>query len=282
MKLVWFPTWRCNNYADKSRCPYCPYNFDHEEGRLTYQGELSGKEGRIPPEVIKDLCRNNFAYLGGKIEISGGEPLAYKGLSEALDSRIRWAITSNTSIRGGVKELIESGAMKRCFSWTASYHPLSRRVSAFADNIEDIKRQGVNVAITVVVSEETLPTLERTKRFVDSLPANGVNYHMETHKDVPDSLATEAIKILGEVPFIAGKPKQGTLCHKGSRLCALAPDGSIYECVTHCYTGKKKVGKVKIGTDLEKVLEKGKDEWCDDECFACCDWVKHYTLVDRV
>jgi len=276
MKLVWFPTWRCNNYADETRCPYCPYGWDSGKECLTFQGLQSSYEGEIEPEKIRNFLAINMEYLNGKVEITGGEPLMYPYLTDVLDSNIRWAITSNTSMVSRVRRLASKGILERCFSWTASWHPFSRREAEFTECVNIIAMANVPVAVTVVVSEETLPILQKIKDFLSGLPITSINWHLEAHKKLEFDLAGEAEKIVGKVHWIAGEPRQGALCKKNSDLLALAPSGDLYNCVTHCYTNTDVIGNIKESiqlNELDKIVEQ-----CDDECFACCDWIKHIIL----
>jgi organic radical activating enzyme len=272
MKLVWFPTWNCNNYGGE-RCPYCPYGIDREEGRLTYQGEYTSALDEIDPEIVKAFFQKNCQAMDGWVEITGGEPLTYKALSDVLNFDIRWAITSNTSIPAAIDRLIESGAIYRCFSWTASYHPFSGREKEFAENLKKLAMARVPVHVTTVVSKETLPRLREIKQFLDGLPMVGKNFHLDAHRDFDIGLKEEAEKIIGKVEWFAGEPRKNMYCRKRSELLALSPAGELFECVTHCYTRQDPLYTITPDSDLNE-LEK-KIEQCEDECFACSDWVKH-------
>ena len=272
MKLVWFPTWKCNNYKNNS-CPYCPYGWNAEADSLTFKGEISSKEGYIKPEIIKEFFKTNYQEMEGKIEITGGEPLMYKPLAEVLDSHIKWAITSNTSIVSAVEKLINSGAIRRCFSWTASYHFFAHKDREFTQIISMLALNHIDVRVTVVVSEETLPHLKDIKSFLECLPIKGINWHMETHKGVPEEFRADAEKIIGPVDWVAGEIKVNSMCLKRSKLLALSPGGILYECVTHCYTNKDPICTITPDYELKELTPVM--ELCKDECFACSDWIKH-------
>ena len=273
MKLVWFPTWKCNNYNPESRCPYCPYGWDEETDSLKYLGKVSCREGSIKPETVKAFFENNMETIGGTVEITGGEPLMYKDLSTVLDSNIGWAITSNTTIVPAIVKLIDSGALKRCFSWTASYHPFSEREKEFSAAIFLLADHNINTHVTVVVSEETLPILREITSFLGTLPISGISWHLDAHKDISNGLREAAEKIIGRVNWIAGEPKVNMNCLKNSNLLALSPGGELFNCVSHCYSDKDPITVIDGSYNLSEL--KPIIENCPDECFACCDWIKH-------
>jgi len=113
-------------------------------------------------------------------------------------------------------------------------------------------------------------------KFLRSLPLSGVNWHLDTHGDpaaVP-SLKAHADSILGDgVTYIAGPAPRGKMCNRHDKLMAVGPDGTLYQCVTFAYQDKFPVAKVGPRVRLDSLGQRV--EWCDEECFACCDHVKH-------
>lgn len=278
MKLVWFPEWRCQNY-DKGKshgkhCPYCPYGWDAKGKRLLYEGEPKSPGELIDKDIVKRFLQNNITYLAGFVEISGGEPLLYKPLTEVLyDTGYQWSITSNTANVEKIRELGESGVLKRCTSWTASYHPFSGRDEAFSEAAHYLNSAGKKVRVTIVVSKHTLPILKKAQEFVQSLPTQNISWHMESHGEFTKEDREEAESIIGKVSYVAGKHPQDLLCNKTGNLMALGPDGTLYNCVTHCYSGVEPL----LTIDRELKLDEISSDisWCEDDCFACCDWIKH-------
>lgn len=280
MKLVWFPAWNCQNYtAGQSygqKCPYCPYSIEKYSGRLLYNNVATGSDDRCPASDLVEFFSANFGAMQGFLEVSGGEPLLRIDLHEIL-AHIphRWAITSNTLLTTAIDRLILSGAIERCVAWTASWHPHSGREASYERSVRTLAQVGMTVRATVVVAESTVGLLAEARRFLETLPIAGINWHLDAHGNPsPDDLKRRADEILGgDVVYLAGTPPRGRLCNRHDRLMAVGPDGSLYQCVTFAYTNVEPLGKVTGSLLLESLPQRV--EWCDHECFACCDHVKH-------
>lgn len=281
MKLVWFPAWVCQNYtfgrSFGSKCPYCPYSLNRETNRLIYNNVEAGSDDRADADVLVGFFNENFSVMGGHLEISGGEALMRRDIHDIL-SRInhRWAMTSNTLAESVIDAIIEAGALKRCVSWSASWHPHSGAEKRYARNIEALAGNGLLPRATVVIAGSTVGSIRETKRFLDALPIAGINWHLDTHGDMNETefLKGAAESALGSgVVLLAGPPKRGIMCDRHDKLMALGPGGTLYQCVTFAYQNKFPVCKVARDTRLDSLPRRL--EWCDDECFACCDWIKH-------
>ncbi len=285
MKIVWFPAWLCQNYtlgeSYGKKCPYCPYSLNKNTNRLIYNNQETSSDERANPEDLIAFFMTNYEAMGGLLEVSGGEALMRRDLPAILATiPHRWGMTSNTLFSKGIDEIIEFGAIERCASWTASWHPCSGQEDSFSRNIKMLASAGRTARATVVISEDTIGRLSDALQFLKGLPLAGINWHLDAHKNQDSSafLKAAADEILGpDIAYLAGKPKQGVMCRRHENLMAVGPDGTLYQCVTFAYQNKYPICKVS-GDILVSSLEK-KTEWCDDECFACCDWIKHAAQV---
>lgn len=281
MKIVWFPQWACQNYdKDKSfseKCPYCPYGM--KNGKLLMYGKETASNDLADSEDVIGFFRSNKKILGSFLEISGGEPLLYPHLAMVLSElRWKWAVTSNTLHLPMIKKLAEKLVLKKCSSWTASYHPLSGNDEVFADSIRYIKKSGMRGSLraTVVVTDETADLIPESIKFLGELPLHGVQFHMDCHRHVDYQKITEMVgDIAPDIEIVegTGKPPSGIICAKHSHLVALGADGTLYECVTKAYQNIDPICKVNKTVLIDKLPEK--NDFCQVPCFAVCDHVKH-------
>lgn len=281
MKLVWFPAWLCQNYtlgeSFGKKCPYCPYSLKKETNRLIYNNEETSSDERAEASDLIGFFCENYAAMGGHLEISGGEALVRRDIGFILGAiQHRWSMTSNTLMSSSIESIIRVGAIHRCHSWTASWHPCSGMESLFESNIRLLASYGVNARATVVIAKSTIDSLAATIEYLRGLPLSGINWHLDTHGDPGDvaSLKLFADSILGEgTAYLAGPAPRGRLCNRHDKLLALGPDGTLYQCVTFAYQNKFPICKVGPRLSLKSLPERV--EWCDEECFACCDHIKH-------
>lgn len=281
MKLVWFPAWSCQNYGPSGmsfgqRCPYCPYGLDKETNRLVFLGKPTSDDSRAPAADLIDFFNVNVQAMGGHLEISGGEALMRIDLHEILAAiPHRWAITSNTLMSTAVQRLILTGAIDRCIAWTASWHPCSGMEESYERSIRMLAQAGHPARATVVIADSTIGRLRDTCEFLSGLPLAGVNFHLDTHGPGDVShLKAAAEQLLGPgVVYLAGPPPKGKLCNRHDKLMAVGADGSLYQCVTFAYQDIEPISKVNGNVRLWDLPQRV--EWCDAECFACCDHIKH-------
>lgn len=280
-KVVWFPAWACQNYTyGKSygaRCPYCPYSLDRESNRLIYNDQITSSDERADIKDLVDFFNANAEAMGNRLEISGGEPLMRQDIHAILNLIDHaWAITSNTIMSTAIDKIVRNRSLDRCFSWTASWHPLSGMEEAYARNISTLSENGVRAKATVVLSDKTIPSLRSTLEFLRSLPISGINWHLDTHDATQDieAVREKAKDILqGEPLMLAGEPKVGVTCNKNGKLLAVGPDGTLYHCVSYAYGNKNPIAKVSGSVRIDELPPLV--EWCGDSCFACCDHIKH-------
>lgn len=281
MKLVWFPAWLCQNYtfgqSFGEKCPYCPYSLSVQTGRLIYNNQETGSDDRAEANDLIGFFCENYETMGRQLEVSGGEALMRRDLPFILAAiPHKWSMTSNTLSESSIDAIIRTGAISRCHSWTASWHPCSGKEEQYARNIRVLADSGKPARATVVVAKSTVDGLARTLEFLQSLPLTGINWHLDTHGDATeiDAIRDSAAKVLGEgVAYIAGPAPRGRLCNRNGKLMAVSPNGTLYQCVTFTYQDKYPICKVNAKVRLKDLAER--IEWCDEECFACCDHIKH-------
>jgi len=281
VKLVWFPAWSCQNYGPSgtsfgARCPYCPYGINKETKQLVFLGNATSSDERASAADLIAFFNANVQAMGGHLEISGGEALMRNDIHEILCAiPHRWAITSNTLMTTAVQRLAVTGCLKRCIAWTASWHPCSGMEDSYARSIRMLADSGCLARATVVIADSTIGRLAETLEFLQSLPLAGVNFHLDAHGPGDIShLKASAEEILGPgVVYLAGPAPQGKLCDRHDQLMAVGADGSLYQCVTFAYQNIEPICKVNGDVLLNKLPSRV--EWCDAECFACCDHIKH-------
>lgn len=283
MKLVWFPQWFCQNYAKDglsfgAACPYCPYGF--RNGRLVFENQETAPNDLAPCEEVLAFFRANADYLGQFLEVSGGEPLLYPQLDRMLgDEGLPgwwWAITTNTLHTKMIRRLAEAGAIARCATWTASYHPHSGNDELYAANIRLLRELGAsNLRATLVVSVHTIDRVEAALDYLRELPLNGFQFHVDSHGDLSKNpeLRQRVAAIAADVWQFAGHVPQGIVCDRNHQLLAVGADGTLYECVTKAYRNLDPICKVN-GSVLLSELPRRVD-YCDVPCFAICDHIKH-------
>lgn len=280
MKLVWFPSWACQNYSIGEsygrKCPYCPYSINKESNRLIFDNQATSSDERAAATDLIAFFNANAEAMGGHLEISGGEALMRIDLPDILANiPHRWAITSNTLMSTAIQRLIANESIFRCVSWTASWHPCSGMEESYARSIRILAQCGRPARATVVIAESTVGKLPDTLAFLRSLPVVGINWHLDTHGPADVShLKAAADDVLGAgVVYLAGPPPQGKLCNRHDQLMAVGADGSLYQCVTFAYQNVEPICKVSGDVLLAELPRRV--EWCDAVCFACCDHIKH-------
>lgn len=280
MKLVWFPAWNCQNYsANQSfgkKCPYCPYSIDRTSNRLIFEDVITSSDERAEAADLISFFNANQDAMGSHLEISGGEALLRTDLPEILAAiPHQWAMTSNTLMSTAIERLIRSGAIKRCISWSASWHPCSGMEASYERSIRLLAQAGCPARATVVIAEATVGKLANTLAYLKGLPLSGINWHLDTHgpSDV-SHLKAAADEILGDgVAYLAGPPPVGRLCNRHDKLMAVGADGTLYQCVTFAYRNMHPICRVTGSVMLSSLPQRV--EWCDVPCMACCDHIKH-------
>jgi hypothetical protein len=281
-RLIWMPEWMCQNYTmGKSfgeNCPYCPYSYDTKSERLIYEGVSVSSNKKCEYKDILKFLLKNATLFNKRLEISGGEPLLYNYLPEILAGLNGWVygITSNTLYTKGIENIIEKcGRMDGCVSWTASYHPFSKKDDIFANNISLIKKNSKGrINATLVISEHTIDDLKKYVGFLKGLPIGNINFHLDTHKDHKDLTNPLLERVNKEFPDIkcyAGLTYSDSICEKYNKLLCLTPDGTLYPCVSKAYNNNDPIGNINL-IDLN-ILPDG-EYTCKESCFACCDFIK--------
>lgn len=288
MKLVWMPQWFCQNYdldagnGHGKKCPYCPYGYRH--GKLVFEDRETASNSLADPEAAVGFFQTNASAFGRFLEISGGEPLLYPHLDRVLGSLPdwSWAITSNTLNDCMIRRLGEVGALTRCVSWAASYHPLAGTDEQFAGNIRLMQELGVAfIHSTLTVSVHTIDRLRESVDFIVRLRVNAFQFHLDSHGDVSKNtlLREHLAREFPQVQQLAGVVPVHIVCNQHGVLLCLGADGTLYPCVSKAYQNLDPICRIDAGTRIEDLPVKV--EYCGTPCFAVCDHPKHIKVLSE-
>ena len=257
--IVVFPTFQCG-----LSCPYCRYQQQKDNKSIKYLGSnyFYNVEKELEPEKWIKLLHS---FAPASYDFSGGEPLRYSGIVPVLNSLPKWSITSNTLYY--TKDI----DLSRCAWWTASYHPHAdeKAKKLFMDNIDEIRKFGVGVGVTLVAKPETLTNVLIA---ANEFAAKGfkVNIH-PYYDDVNFSWYDhpKEMKILLQVPYLMYDTRLFTFkgiigkgpCRAGENYFAIGPDGKIFRCLTDMLFGRKPIDHRILFNE------------CSEKCYFPCDWV---------
>jgi len=264
--VIAFPCWRCN-----LKCPYCAYNPKPQEGYVdVYTGASKIPMSEVSPrEWIGFLA----PFKETLVEICGGEPLLYDGLSQIIDClhpTSKYAMTSNTTQLKTIFKLDPSN----CYSWTASYHPSASEpygdLDFFINVLQEMKRYGYrNVACTIVYlpwkyTSEYVASIQ--KRFKgEGIPLNWQPYVWKDYKWKPEHLAKAKELLPSYLPdWDDGRLKT---CGAGDTAFAVNCDGTVYRCLSTLTFNGDPLGNIKTGWNPIKSAT---------ECVSSCMWTCDY------
>jgi MoaA/NifB/PqqE/SkfB family radical SAM enzyme len=261
-QIIVYPTFRCG-----LGCSYCMWKTDGMS--MTYaNGKKYVVEKELPWRDMLALLAT-FKFGDAMYEFTGGEPLRYEGIASLLNSLPIWAATSNTT------NSIEGINFKKCFSWTASYHPhiSSKAKEKFMENISRIKSYGVFTAITMVATPQNIANvLQETAKFKEQGFAVNIhpyyddpNFDWNKYPEEKRLLQENEFLRYGERFFNYGSIHGCEECYGGKDYFCVAPDGNIFRCVTEMTHGADAL--VHPSDKLHK---------CSRECLIPCDW--HYGI----
>ena len=257
--VIVYPTFRCG-----LGCPYCWWKVQPDGLSMLYAGgSLYKVERELPWRDMFTLLRS----FGDRtvFEFTGGEPLKYEGIQSLLNNLPIWAMTSNTT------NSIDGINLRKCFSWTASYHPhvSDKAKEKFMENIERIRAYGVHTAITMVATPQNVEhVVEKTKEFKKMGYAVNIhpyyddpNFDWEKFPEAKKMLLENEFLRYGERFFHYGSIHGCNNCHGGLDYFVVAPDGRTYRCVTEMTYGGEAITKPSY--EVYK---------CKRECLVPCDW----------
>lgn len=247
--IVAFPTMTCN-----LKCGYCGSKYlPNSKGGNKYPTELDVTEWI-------DFLNDRAPY---HLELSGGEPTFYSGFAELIacvpkDSE--WAITSNTQMDG-----VDKLDLSRCVDWTASYHEAAN-LPIFFYNLEYLKKK-VPVSVSMVFSKKNWQDQITTAMEIIDLEIR-VNMIRAVGPDRPDDKIWGEAKqvnciLVDDIKLIL---EHGFECQTGHDYFMVAPDGSVFRCVSDFYYGDP-VGSIESGWVVSDV--------CHNPCMHCDKDVKH-------
>lgn len=254
--ILWHPTMKCN-----LSCSYCHFRWTPLNGGYAWSGydrQHLVKDQVSPKEYIRFFERMAPFHL----EISGGEPLLYRGFREviaALPGGCTWAITSNTLLD------VENIDFGKCKHWTASYHDVDepfltnlshihiwqsvsfvvpfKRIEQILRKAREYKERGFSVNIL----RELNPGVDwrGTKEWQALLSMKEIGCNV-VEDDIPPSYDFDS----------------GYICKGGNEYFAIMPDGSIYRCYTMAMLGEP-LGKIRDFEPSSIPYE------CHQTCLAC-------------
>jgi len=200
-------TWRCQN-----ACPYC-------------WEVLMGREKRLPP-YDDPSERGWYEWLDlfnelppCFIDLSGGEPLIYKGfhrLLELMPSRHALALSTNLVDGPGFHQLLNTSP-DRFTSITCSYHKFGvLKGRRFIERVKTLKEAGHPVHVNIVNHPE-------------------YDFHRGEDKEVLMDLRAVGVKVNispFENPEFLEKTGKRLTCNAGLNTFTVVPNGDVYRCLS--------------------------------------------------
>lgn len=281
VRLYWFPTWRCQNYAPDGsgvnpKCPYC--NLGVRDGRLTVAGVAGSSTTLMAIDALLTFCRRNAEHFGRYVVLSGGEPWAHPTLEQYLAALTRegwrWAITSNTTLTARIQKAAEHmGGFGTCDAWTASYHPHSGSLEKFREGVRIVRGAGVgNMACTVVIDKHTIERWQEHMNAVADLGWQRLQVQVDMNEADLEQRRRNIEAIHGVHVAHDGYFAQGVMCDQTGKHLVVAPNGTIYHCLTKAYQGIEPIGHA---TAFDFGSLETRVAWCGLYCSLPCDIVKH-------
>lgn len=285
-KIIFVPTWRCNNYG---KCPYCDYYTDDKQYMdRPYKFIAFGREKEVKREIpYQEWLEKLKPFAPYLLEMTGGEPMGYKEMPELLNNLpdgCKWAVTSNSLY----KKVIERLPGHNCLAWTASYHNMNDKL--FMDNLHILRAKKINVRVTLVFTPENWRTVLEKINWINDKNGFGVNLHAVLKRDFSWRADPEHSDIYDKMEFVAKKrglnfiedipdhwrPDHFEDCVAGSQeYFFLGPDGEVFRCYSDFVNNrslgyiedfKPTSGKIKCGKDClfpcdKNVATKGVPKW---------------------
>ncbi len=228
MLILMIPTMRCN-----LACAYCHFK-PHKGGFFGYGTDHQFVRDELEWfEWIRFLDR----FRPYKLEITGGEPLMWKGFKKFiahLPFDARWAITSNTLLD------VTGIDLSKCDAWTGSFH--YGESESFLDNLKRLQ-QAKNPRVNLVAEKNGIGRcITMVKYFAGE--GFGVNILRELNLGVDwrDSDEWATLKkvaatyncnlVESDIPP-AFEFESGFNCLAGVNYFCAMPDGMTYRCYSH-------------------------------------------------
>lgn len=236
MKLVAVPTWNCPN-----QCSYCDYEC-HPAIDGQYLLKAFNKTFEGTERSVADWIAALSKVGGGHLEITGGEPILYKGWAEltkwlASSDQWVWALTTSACSLAA----LESTDWSACISVTASYH--YRFTDRFLENIRFIKSMGKDIRCTLVATPTNIET--QVLPAIEMLSSEGLecNIHpllkMDNKWSPADWAKVQAINanVIRDIPPEWPIRRVFPKCNAGVDYCFVDADLQVYRCYSNWLYG---------------------------------------------
>ena len=276
MFIVLNPTWRCDLADEIGRCPYCPNLVTENGHKVEFYWGLGVNE--VSHEATAEEWLHFFPKLPPSlIDICGGEPLYWDGLSdliEGLPKGFSWAISSNCL----KPEVIERLDLTRCVCWTASFHPYAMGKAdygnRFFSSLRVLATRHLNIAVSIMAYPANIHWLPFWVEAFESwgFPVNVQPYESPRYdwREHPEKLGAlmKSKEHLNEtkLPYWDLTPSN-RMCSAGKDYIMTAPDGAVYRCNMHLISGLKPMGSI---SDVLDFLLK-EPMYCGLPCSSSCD-----------
>jgi MoaA/NifB/PqqE/SkfB family radical SAM enzyme len=258
---IWFMTYRCN-----MRCSYC-----WEVQRIA-KGELKPDPFRPAEECAAAWNR----LVPGILDLTGGEPFLqpdFLGFLDALDDRIRVAVTTNLSF--DMTDFVQRVTPEKVFSMTLSLHPTQKlSLDTFLGRALLLKNRGFRLTVNYVAWPEQLWLIPR---FKDAVEEAGLRFHVDPYAATPHrpyQFTEEELAFLRrfvgsdrEKHWYGEVDRSPVLCSGGFEHLNVQPNGEAFRCI-----GDKVWNKPSLGNIFDEGFALN-DDWtrCGDywRCPAC-------------
>lgn len=276
MFIVLNPTWRCDLADEIGKCPYCPNLVLDGGHRVEFYWGLGVNEVKREATAKEWLDFLNL-LPPSFIDICGGEPLIWEGLSElvaGLPTGFPWGISSNCF----TPEVIERLDLTRCRCWTASFHPYAMGKADYGNRFFQSLRVLTSRHLHVIVSIMAYPeNIHWLPFWVEAFESWGFPVNVQPYEDPrydwrehPDKLEAlmELKRHLGDVKLpVWDKRPSNRICAAGKDYLMTAPSGAVFRCNMHLISGQKPMGSIFDGVDF--LLKE--PAYCEIPCSSSCD-----------
>jgi len=296
MRIIWYPTFYCNNY--NGSCPYCHEYSQSRYRKYTDWYEKCENKNNISNTFI--FFRKNFSC---DINLTGGEPLLYpeKIIGALQKSPNSWSLNTNAQLTENVIKVFDNMNIDNCSGVCCSFHPLSNKHDNYIESVRYIFNKGIIPQINYVVSNQTINriyddlyklrssldrnipiTLIREISSLYSSPPNLIDDFDNTIVDftrrVKEQIDNLRKKYRRHINIVQNTTQQvltNRKCRYNREHMVLAPNGDLFPCSCFLYQNKNRICNInQLQPNILKDPEKIKT-CSDQECVLFHDKNKH-------